>query len=171
MTDTLEELADKADAIAARFREPATFDLVRAALNEAGVLRARHALADSFDQLGAAQARKRDADLAERAAKDAIDRALVDADWALEPPDANDKGVKLLAADKAAWKKREAAKDPRVAEAAVVLREAEHASAEARDLLTLADKRISACRADLDAAVATLNALALALPARKGATS
>lgn len=167
MTDTLEALAEKADALADKFREPATFELVRAALNEAGVVRARHALGAALDALAQAQTAKRDADTVERDAKADLDRALVAADWELEPPDVNDKGAKLLAADKAAWKKAEAQKQPAVAAASTALRAAEHDTAVARDAVVMADKRLSACRADLDAAVATLNALAIALPARQ----
>lgn len=170
MTATdLEQMAEKADMLAAKFREPATIEVVRALLNDAGVRHARNALSDALDTLTAAQAAKRDADRAEREAAKVLDGAELEADWALVPPDVNDAGAKLLAADKAAWKKRETAKDPKVVAAAAALRQAEHTTAEARDALTMADKRLAACRADLEAAIATLNALVLALPARKAA--
>jgi hypothetical protein len=169
VSDTLETLAEKADDLAAKFREPATFELVRGALNEAGVTQARRALGDALAGLAKAQEEKRRADGNEREAREKLDRLLVDAEWTLTPPDVNEAGAKLLADDKKAWKRREVQKDPTVVAATGHLRDMEHLAAVARDALTVADKRLSACRADLDAAVATLNALAMALPARKAA--
>lgn len=167
VTVSLEDLAEKADDLARKFREPASVEVIRGLLQEAGVVRARNALEAGFGELIKAQGAKRDADAAAKAAKDTLDRALVDADWALVAPDVNEAGAKLLAADKAAWKAREARRDPRVAAAEAAVRNADHEVAVARDALTVAEKRLSALGADLTAAVATLNALALALPARE----
>jgi hypothetical protein len=171
VTTDLEQLADKADDLARKFREPATFELVRAALNEAGVTAARRRVDDALTTIAVAQEQKWAADQAERAAKDALDGAELDADWALTPPDVNEAGAKLLADDKKAWKKREARRDPAIVAATERLRQAEHATAVARDGVVLADKRFKACCADLEAAIATLNALCMALPARKAASA
>lgn len=178
MIDSLNDLARKVND--ALDREQARADLadVREALNEAGLGTARRNLAAALSGLEAAQAAKREADRAEREAKEQHERAVVDAESLLVPPKAT-KGengetlvdgrevVSWVAADKAAWRKREAARDDDVVAAAAVLRDCEQRSAEARDAVVVADKRFSACKADLDAAVATLKALAAALPARK----
>lgn len=177
VAEDLETLAEKADRIARKFSEPATFVVVRGALNEAGIIRSRTLLGDALDMFEHAQAAKRDADRAEREAKRALDRALAVAEWSLVPPQAEKRDgktfvngeevVSWVAADKQTWKKREALKDPEVVAADKCVLDAEHETAVARDQLIAADKRLSACRADLDAAIATLNALMLALPARK----
>lgn len=169
MTTDLESLAEKADDMARKLSEPPTFVAVRACLNEAGILAARRELEEALARLAETQTGKRTADSNERDAKEKLDRVLVDAEWALTPPDTNEAGAKLLADDKKTWKRREAQRDPAVAAAAEHLRQMEHESAVARDALVVADKRLSACRADLDAAIATLNALVVALPARKAA--
>ncbi len=93
----------------------------------------------------------------------------VEEELGIEVPAVNGAGDKLLADDRKAWKKSHLGigGDPAVQAAGDALRTAEHDTAVARDALTTADKRLSACRADLDAAIATINALALALPARK----
>lgn len=178
MTTDLETLADKADQLLAELTTPQTVVVIRGLLNDAGITAARRALADALDGLGAAQAAKRAADTAERDAVEAHKRSLIDAEAMLTPPVAEkvdgrtlvngDEVVSWLAADKVAWKRNEAAKDDDVKAAVAHLRRCEHEAAVARDALIVADKRLSACRADLDASIATLNALALALPARKG---
>lgn len=134
---------------------------------EQDVQRARRDLFNALDRLADAHAVKRETDTAERRAKDALDGAELDADWTLTPPDVNGAGAKLLADDRKQWKKREMRRDPAVDAAATRLRSCEHDTAVSRDALTMADKRLSACRADLDASIATLNALREALPARK----
>lgn len=170
MSDELQVIIEKANALLQRAQAAPPLEEIRKALNEAGVSQARRAQNDALDEVAACQERKREADMAERAAKKQLDDALLDADWALTPPDVNEAGAKLLAADKAAWKKSQAQKEPAVVKAAEQLRECEHATAVARDALTIADLRFKACRSDLEAAVATLAALTLALPARKATT-
>lgn len=169
---TVEAMAEKAYELAAKFREPASAEMVRAMLNEARILAARHALEDGLERLGKYQGIKRDADKSEREAKDALERATVDADWSLEVPATNAAGDKLLADDRKAWKRSHLGVGgvDEVGAAAAALRSAEHETAVARDGLILADKRLSACRADLDAAICTLNALVMALPARREAS-
>lgn len=72
----------------------------------------------------------------------------------------------MLADDVKSWRASESAKVPAVVEASAHLRRCEMDTAAARDAVTVAEKRLSACRADLDAAVAELNALAVGLSAK-----
>ena len=72
----------------------------------------------------------------------------------------------LTADERKAWKANEARKMPAVAAAAAALYRAEEDTAAARDGVTFAGHRFSAARHDLDAAVAELNALAVALTVR-----
>ena len=177
MTD-LELLAEKADELAREFKEPPTYVAVRAALNEAGVVKARHALADALDALAAAQKTKREADNDERLHQENVAKAVAAAEWELDGRfvvEGNktyltldgDNRKAMTADERKRYKADEALKDPQVRQATSALRDAEHRTAEARDALAVADKRLSVARADLDAAVAVLNALTLALPARK----
>lgn len=178
MIDTFEDLARKVEDARTASRAAATLASVKDALNEAGIGAARRNLDNALSGLEVAQAAKREADVAERQAKDELDKTLVAAEWALEPPEAEKKDgktfvagrevVSWVAADKAAWKKQQAALDPAVVAAQAKLRACEFDTAVARDAVIVADKRLGACRADLDAAVATLHALSLALPARRG---
>jgi hypothetical protein len=75
----------------------------------------------------------------------------------------------MLADDVKAWKASEAAKVPAVVELAAHLRRAEENTAAARDALAVADKRFSAAKYDLTAAVAELNALAVGLSSKENA--
>ena len=72
----------------------------------------------------------------------------------------------MTADERKAYKASEAAKAPAVVTAALDLREAEEATATARDAVGIADRRFSACKRDLDAAIAELNALAVGLSAK-----
>lgn len=72
----------------------------------------------------------------------------------------------MTADERKAYKASEAAKVPAVVEASAHLRRGEMDTAGARDAVLVAEKRLSACRADLEAAVAELNALAVGLAAR-----
>jgi len=75
----------------------------------------------------------------------------------------------LLADDVKAWKASEAAKVPAVSAAASALRVAEENTAAARDGVTLAEKKLSARRTDLEAAIAELQALSIGLTAKETA--
>lgn len=75
----------------------------------------------------------------------------------------------MLADDVKAWKAAEAAKVPAVVEAAAALRTAEENTAAARDLVALCEKKLSARKADLAAAVAELQALSIGLAAKENA--
>ena len=206
----LSELADHIDAeVRDALRIPA-LDACRAIAQEAGIRRARRALAEAPDRLAEAQAAYREAQAVEAAAKERYGQALLEAEWTLDGQlhkdgnktyrwiececiavDAGPAVVKvrtpegreavdncaicagagkfrrfMLADDVKSWKAAEAAKAPAVVAATLDLREAEEATAGARDAVTVADKRFSACRADLEAACAELNALAMSLAAK-----
>lgn len=150
-------------------------DQVRAALNEAGIRRARGVLADAPDILANALGNLRDAQDRERRAREALDAATVAAEWDLDSRfvvegnktwlvDHDDGSRRAMTADeRKTWKQAEVRKQPEVATAAAALRAAEQEVAARRDDVTLAEKRLGVARADLEAAVAELNALALTL--------
>lgn len=75
----------------------------------------------------------------------------------------------MLADERKAWKASEAATVPTVVVVAAELRRAEMDTAAARDALAVADKRFSAAKYDLTAAVAELNALAVGLSSKENA--
>lgn len=72
----------------------------------------------------------------------------------------------MTADERKAYKASEAAKTPAVVTASLNLREAEETTATARDAVGIADRRFSAAKYDLTAAVAELNALAVGLSAK-----
>ena len=69
----------------------------------------------------------------------------------------------MLADDVKSWKAAEAAKAPAVVAATLDLREAEETTDTARDAVGIADRRFSAAKYEVQAAVAELNALAVGL--------
>lgn len=75
----------------------------------------------------------------------------------------------MTADERKAYKASEAAKAPVVVEAASALRRCEMATAAARDAVGVAEKRLSAAKYDIQAAVAELNALAIGLASRENA--
>lgn len=72
----------------------------------------------------------------------------------------------MTADERRAYKASEAAKVPAVVECAAFLRRCEMDTAAARDAVGVAERRFSACKHDVDAAVAELNALAVGLSAK-----
>ena len=72
----------------------------------------------------------------------------------------------MLADDVKSWKAAEAAKAPAVVAATLDLREAEETTATARDAVGIADRRFSAAKYEVQAAIAELNALAAGLQAK-----
>ena len=72
----------------------------------------------------------------------------------------------MTADERKAYKASEAAKAPAVVVVAAELRRAEESTAAARDALGVADRRFSAAKREVDAAIAELNALALGLQAK-----
>jgi hypothetical protein len=166
---------------------------VHEVIREAGIRNARRKLAEAPDRLAEAQASFREAQGREALAKESYAQALLEAEWEVDGnlhKDGNKTyrwvdcecggAVKdcaicagagqfrkfMLADDVKAYKASEAAKVPAVVVVAAELRRCEMDTAAARDAVTVAEKRLSACRADLEAAVAELNALAVGLATR-----
>lgn len=75
----------------------------------------------------------------------------------------------MLADDVKSWKAAEAARMPAVVVVAAELRRAEEDTAAARDALSVADKRLSAAKYEVQAAIAELNALAVGLASKENA--
>lgn len=175
---SLDELADAVDKTVRSVTRTPLLVEARAACREAGIAKARADLIGALDILRHAQDAKRKTEAAERAAKEAHDDALGEAEWELDGrfvQDGNktflvdgDDRRQVLADEKAAWKRREARKLPAVARAAKVLAEATEADARARDDVIHAERRFAAARSELTAAVAVLETLRLGLevPAR-----
>lgn len=182
---TLEELAERVDATVAEAKRIPSLDAARAALNESGLQRARAVLRDAPAILSHAQDVFRSCQEAEKAAKACLDEALADAEWPLDDCFAirgnktwlvkNGDGTDLLAdqertmtaTEKKEWLAREAAKQPKVIEAAAVLRDAENRRQAAADSVVLAERGFVACRLEVEAAIAHLQCLALVLPYRE----
>lgn len=179
-TEDLSELANKVDAaVHDALKVPGT-DAVRAALNEAGIYRARQRVNDAIDIFDRSQRDYRKAQEAERDAKEAADSALAEAEWELdgrfevrankhylvEADKPEDAQRSMTADERAKWKAVEARKLPVVAKALAEVRKAEATTADRRDAVTIADKTLSAARADLDAAIAVLQAWTAVLPRR-----
>ena len=179
VTDTsLEELADKADRAAAALIQRRTFEEARAALNEAGMLRARNLLWDSVDRIAAAQASVRVAADAVRYSKQLLDRTLGEVEWELDAEfvfegakaflvvnDENGEPVRksMTADQRKEWKRLEARKTPKVRTCLDALEADEAILAASRDELTVAEKFNQAARADVDAAIATVTTLAASI--------
>ena len=73
----------------------------------------------------------------------------------------------MTADERSKWKSLAARKHSAVKAAYSALRKAEAETATARDALALADKRISACRADVEAATAVVNVFAHAITVKE----
>lgn len=183
MTADLTLLARQVDGEVAAARI-LLIDMARAAAKESGIRAARTALADAPRTLAEAQAAYRDAQAAEGEAKAALERELVEADWELDVAfevQGNKTVMVAVRGDNGSWvdleeaKRRpmtaderkawKAAEARRMKTAAVErLRQAEMATAAARDALDIASKQLTVRRIDLEAAIAELYALAAVLP-------
>ncbi len=183
------------DEIIAAIAKP-DLSAVHEVIRSAGIRNARRALAEAPDRLAEAQAAFREAQAVELAAKDRYSQALIEAEWELDgqlhkdgnktyrwvPCECVLEGSSnkdcaicagagqfrrfMLADDVKSWKASEAAKVPAVVTAGLDLREAEETTAAARDAVGIADRRFSAAKYDLTAAVSELNALAVGLSAK-----
>lgn len=181
MTMTTEELAEQADDLARKFVERRTFDEARAALNEAGMNKARQRLHDALKTIEQTQATLRSVQDAAQQMKARVDQALAEAEWELDarfyiagnktflvlnPADGTElpENLKAMTADeRAKWKQTEARKQTTVLDALAAQREADRLVAEGRDALTVAELAFRAARADLDAAIATVQILGQSL--------
>lgn len=170
---------------------------VHEVIREAGIRRARAALAEAPDHLAEAQAAYREAQAIEGAARERYQQALVEAEWEVagqvfsdgnkkyrwvpcgehgdgEPTplctECNGSGryrLFMLADDVAKWKAATAASQAAVVLLATALRRAEEDTAAARDAVGVADKRLSAAKYEVQAAIAELNALAVGLASKE----
>lgn len=180
LTDTAGELADRVAAIveSATVKQRVVLEEARKMANEAGIARARKLLADSILLIGNAQETRRAADERLRERRDDLAAALAEADWALDDRfetegnrvwvlDELGVRVKTMTADeRKTWKTAEALKQPAVAAASKAVVDAERNADAARDDLALAERRYSAAKHDLEAAIALLVTLRLSLETR-----
>lgn len=179
----LERLQERAFDLMQKALAPASVTIARGAMNDAGIARSRRNLSEALDKFSNEQITVRAKQEAERTAKDAYEDALAMAEWELDnrfvtegnktflliagESEADEPDRKAMTADeRAKWKTLEARKDTAVKSAYSALRKAESETATARDALALADKRISACRADLEAATAVVGVYASAITIR-----
>lgn len=178
MSTDLEDMAEKAQQLADRFVARRTFDEARAALNEAGMNRARQRLVDALGNIAIQQGLVREQAEVVGQLRDAYDQALFAAEWALDARfvaegnkvflvtqlrDGVDERRPMTADERARWKTVEARQDPGVVAAGRALRDAESAYAATKDAVGVAEKAFSAARADLDAAIATVGILAASI--------
>jgi hypothetical protein len=172
-----------ADVVASVLHQP-TIDAVHGLIQEAGVRNARQRTASGPDELDGALRHQRTCQEVERQARDAHDRAVLDAEWPLagcfevrsnkqwlvKSPDGKalteDQQRSMTADEKKAWIAHHAGLSDEAQKAAKALRKAEADTAAARDEAEVARARISISKHELDAAVAQLNVLATALPAQ-----
>ena len=170
---TLEDLGNKVDEAVRRVAEPPLLVEARAMLNEAGIVKARAYLRDMPDVLEAAQADFRKAQEAERLAREAYDQALSEAEWELDSRfvvEGNktylvdgEERRSMTADERAKWKATEAKKLPSVKSAATALYAAEQHTAAMRDAVAATERRFSAAKHDLEASIAIVSTLRLAL--------
>lgn len=173
MSVTAEELAEKAEDLARAFSARRTFEEARAALNEAGMLRARHRVDDTLDAIPVAQAKVRGAAEGVAQQRANFEQVLLEAEWELDSRfvvegnktflvDGDDRR-QMTADERKTWKQAEARKHKSVRISADALRAAEQNLAEAKDALSFAELAFRAARADLDAAISTVGVLAASI--------
>lgn len=190
---TLEELAEQIPAAVTKAQR-VVLDAARAFANEAGISRARQAMHDAFDTLRAAQENLRAAQDEHKVAVEMFDRALLAAknevrfdrvakegnktfwvtdddefenveldDGTVERKPSGRKVRRQMPAEEAEQNVDAEARRLLVVEAQQVS-EAEQELAAARDDVELAKRRLSVTQTDVQAAIAQLQLLALALP-------
>lgn len=172
MTDTAtrEELVDRADMLAERLRDRVHQD-IRAALNEVQIIRRQRALDEVGDVFEAAQRQRRSAEAAETSAREALDQAEVPARWEVSgrvqsegnkfyvPDGEGSDRRQVTAAVRDEWIETQVRQHPGVVAARAALRKAEHATAEAKDVLERARQAIGIRRTQAELAIAHLNAI------------
>lgn len=176
-TTSLEELADAADNAVAALTTRRTFEEARAALNEAGMLRARARIGEALQRIEDTQATLRAAHEVAGIRKNQLEQALVEAEWELDylfVADGNktylvvgDERRAMTADERAKWKTLEARKDEAVRDMSVVAAGADSEVAFCRDALAVAEKGFVAARIDLDAAICTVQLFAASIHASK----
>lgn len=177
MSTALEDLSHLADRVTAEIAEAVRMprmEAIRQALNETRIRSCRESVLAAPDRIAQAEAALRAATDVERDAKKRLADEELAADWELSERfpregnkcflvDPDGERRQVLADEWAARKAGAVAKVPAVAAAAVALRTAEHATAEARVAHTAAENRFSAIKADLTAAIAELGALRIGI--------
>lgn len=173
MSTELEEMAEKAEALADKFVGRRTFDEARAALNEAGMLKARQRLHDALDNIVERQAMVREQQVVVQRLGDLLDQAIAAAEWELDARFVTegaktflvdgDERRQMTADQRKDWKKLEALRQPEVSAAHKAHREAQFDLDACKDAAIVADKAFAAARADLDAAIATVGVLAASI--------
>lgn len=171
--DPLEELADKADALMRKAMQPALIVSARAALNEAGLMRARKYLVDAVDLYDSALAAKRASYAAMRDAERRYTDAVAEAAYALDGRfvvEGNktflvdgDQRRAMTADERRDWKERQARRDPDVVVAGRDFAAAQSDHERCVDELHLAEMRFKASRIDVEASVAHVRILAEAI--------
>lgn len=176
MTATLEDLEavgrKVADEIADAIRIP-RLEAIRQALQEVGIRRAREAVKAAPLRIAEAATALTNAIETERQARKRVDDEILAHEWDLDGRFVHegnkwflvdgDERRQMTADERARWKAAEAARSGGVMAATEALHAAEHATAEARNALNVAEKHFSACKYDLTAAVAELGALGIGI--------
>lgn len=180
--DESRHLRQRVTDLVNRITGPAPISQVRDALNEVGIQRAREVLRDAPDLVANARLSLRQAQDAERVARERHAEAVLEAEWELATRftvrsnkqwlTVDDNGQPVAEADqrsmtadeKKAWIAHHASQAPAVRTALAALRSAEENTAAARDDVSLAEARLSVAKHDIDAAAAQLRAFTLALP-------
>lgn len=180
----IEELLTKVTDLVATVKaeQSTTIEEARKALNEAGVTAARKRVMESLAEIEEAQSVVRQCQDVERAARTALDAATAEAEWELDArfvvesnktwlvtPSEQDGGEperKAMTADeRKSYKSIEALKMPKVIAADKDQRSAQGELDAAKDRAARSDRLFSACKADLQASIATVQLLATALGA------
>lgn len=171
--DPLGELVDQMQRVLAKAATPVLVRSAREAAQEAGVSRARTYLGDALDLYDGALQAKRAAYAAMRDAERRYDDAVAEAAYVLDgrfESSGNktflidgEQRVPMTADERKAWKDRHARKDPEVRKVEAEYRKAEADYERCTDELHLAERRFTAARIDLEAAVAHLSVLEVAL--------
>ena len=168
--DAFAELGYRLNQILDDINRGPSLEDARNALNEAGLQEACKALNGSVADIITALAAQRAADDELRILSEAVDSAVLEAEWALDDnfetegnktylklPDGDRKP--MLADDRKAWKREHAAKHPTVVATLDAQRRGEAAAIDARDGVTVAERRHTASKYCLTAAVAQLDLL------------
>jgi hypothetical protein len=177
-----QQLRQRVQQLVERITGPAPISQVRDALNEVGIQKARSVLREAPDLVANAKVTLRQAQDAERTAREQHADALLEAEWELATHfvvrsnktwlavDADGASIveddqrSMTADEKKAWIAHHGNQAPAVKAALHALRSAEENTAAARDDVSLAEARLSVAKHDLDAAAVQLRAFTLALP-------
>lgn len=167
-------LRERLDQVVAEVRHVPSLEEARAACNEAGIFAARRAVNEALAAIDEAQSGRRAADAAVTVLAEQEAAARLEAEWELDGrfvTEANktylvlDDGTRkqMTADERRAWKTGEADRVPTVAEAKRARLHGEERAAAARDQVASAERRFSAAKRDLDASIAVLETLRIAL--------